>query len=141
MDAQPPRIPQQRSPAGSGDAGDPGVVRDVDPEGISLRPDGDREIVTLTGELDIATAHQLQPVVNRLLAGGRTNITLDLADVSFLDGFALRELIAVHRDIDSAGGTLQIIANRRVVRLFELTGLTTLLACCTTDVRLPGSTA
>jgi anti-anti-sigma factor len=141
MDAQHPRIPQQRSPAESGDAGDPGVARDVAPEGITLRPDGDREIVTLTGELDIATAHQLHPVVNGLLAQGRTNVTLDLADVTFLDGFALRALIAVHREIDIAAGTLQIVGNRRVVRLFELTGLSTLLACCTTDVRLPGSGA
>lgn len=140
MDAQHPRIPQQRSPAGSGDADDPGVAPD-DLETITLRPDGDRDIVTLTGELDIATAHQLHPVITRLLAEGRTNITLDLADVSFLDGFALRALIAVHRDIGRAAGTLQIVGNRRVVRLFELTGLSTLLACCTTDVRLPGSGA
>ena len=115
-------IPLQTTPARSPDdeAANP-------PTCVTVRPGTGHAVVALSGELDLFTAPQLSPVIHGLLAQGRNRITINLDDVTFMDGFALGTLITAHRDVARTGGSLDITHNRLCARLMNITGTTTFL--------------
>ena len=83
---------------------------------------GDAIVVTVQGELDLATvdllSHRLAEICERAVA-----ITIDLRRVSFIDCVALRLLIAAHADGAARGCQVDFIQGPRTVqRVFELTG-------------------
>ena len=83
---------------------------------------GDATVVTVQGELDIATADlladRLADICERAVA-----VTIDLRRVSFLDCVGLRLLLAVHADGAVRGCKVDFIQGPRAVeRVFELTG-------------------
>lgn len=93
---------------------------------FELHVDAADGAVTLTpeGELDIATAPRLGQAVSEHAADG-TVVTIDLAQVAFLDSTGLSVLIRARRDAQASGRPLEIVnptASAR--RLFELTGTT-----------------
>lgn len=51
-------------------------------------------IVTLTGELDLATAEALGRVLAEAVAGRPQKLAVDLAEVSFLDSTGIRQLMS-----------------------------------------------
>ena len=88
---------------------------------------GDAIVVTVQGELDIATADvladRLADVCRRADA-----VTIDLRRVSFLDCAGLRLLLTVHADGAVRGCQVDFIQGPRAVeRVFELTGTLELL--------------
>lgn len=83
---------------------------------------GDAIVVTVQGELDIATvdllSDRLAEICERAVA-----ITVDLRRVSFLDCVGLRLLLAVYADGAARGCDVDFIQGPRAVqRVFELTG-------------------
>ncbi len=84
-----------------------------------------QDIVTVVGELDLATAPQLSPVIHRLLARGRNRITIDLARMTFVDVSALSALLTAQRDVRRLAGVLTVSHNPRLARLLALAGLET----------------
>jgi len=94
---------------------------------VTLRPGGGRAVIALSGELDLATAPLLSPVIHSLLAHGRNRITINLDDVTFLDVFALGTLVLAHRDVTRSQGSLSFTHNPVFERLLAMTGLITLL--------------
>ena len=93
----------------------------------TVRTGDDHDVVALSGELDIQTAPQLSLVIQDLLTQGRKRVTLNLDDVTFMDGYALGVLIAAHRDVTRVGGCLDITHNPVCARLLVVTGTTTFL--------------
>lgn len=81
-------------------------------------------VVRVTGELDLANADEL----DQRLAREDCPMLLDLRDVAFMDGSALRVLLR-HRDrCAEQGKELQIVAvSRPVRRVLELSDLHDLL--------------
>ena len=68
-----------------------------DPSGFSITASerNRREVLVLRGELDLATAPQLeQAVAERLDAG--TDVVVDLRELVFMDSTGLRVLVAAH---------------------------------------------
>jgi anti-sigma B factor antagonist len=78
-------------------------------------------VVTVAGELDVATAPELE----RALADAEGQVTVDLSATTFADPAALRVLLAARAD----GVQLRVRSRRdgQVARLFALTGTETLL--------------
>ena len=106
-----------------------------DPQPVTVRPGREGDIVALAGELDLATAPGLQPALRGLLAQGRNRILIDLAEVTFMDGFALGVLIAAQRDVRRAGGRLRVTNHPLLLRLLVFTGITGLFTLETAQMR------
>jgi anti-sigma B factor antagonist len=80
-------------------------------------------VITVAGEVDVATAPQLGHHLAALAGSGRPVIA-DLDQVSFLDAAGLRVLAAAARQAAAAGGSLHVVSARyQVRRVFALTGL------------------
>jgi anti-anti-sigma factor len=64
------------------------------PFAIDVSANGERRLVLLRGELDIANAASLEEAVRELCAGGTREIVVDLRGVEFIDSSGLRALLA-----------------------------------------------
>jgi anti-sigma B factor antagonist len=83
---------------------------------------GDGIVVTVQGELDIATVDLLSDRLAEICDRGLP-VTVDLQRVSFLDCVGLRLLLTVHADGALRGCKVDFIQGPRAVeRVFELTG-------------------
>ena len=90
---------------------------------IRVRRERDCPVVTVAGEIDIATVTRLRERLFELAAGGRPLIA-DLDQVSFIDSAGLGALVAAATRAAAHGGSLQVVCARPQVRqLFRLTGL------------------
>jgi anti-anti-sigma factor len=80
--------------------------------------------VTLRGELDVARADEVAALVGRAIESGRPRVTVDMAEVRFIDSTVLRVLLSGHRASDEAGSELSIRGLRGHPRkMVELTAL------------------
>ena len=92
---------------------------------IEVRPDGEVPVIAVSGEIDVATAPQLRECLQGVIARGETTIVLDLLGVTFLDSTALGVLVGALKRCREAGGDLHVVvAEPRIVKIFEITGLT-----------------
>jgi anti-sigma B factor antagonist len=83
-------------------------------------------VVAVTGEIDVATAPQLQECLHGLIAQSRSSLVIDLLAVTFLDSTALGVLVGALKRCREQGGDLQlVVADARILKIFEITGLTT----------------
>lgn len=64
--------------------------------------------IAIEGDLDMATTPRLETALADALALGADQVTVDLAEVGFVDSSGLRVLIATHRQAQDEGWTLQI---------------------------------
>ena len=91
--------------------------------------DGDAAVVRVVGELDLATAPQLRQLLVDLVARGSRHVTLDLADMAFIDSTGLRVLVAGLQRLRDCDGELALRSpSAAALRVFEITGLTTIFA-------------
>lgn len=61
----------------------------------------DLVVVTLTGEVDVATAGRLRDHLAALIARGARHLVLDFAGVAFIDSSGLSVLAGIHRLMSS----------------------------------------
>jgi stage II sporulation protein AA (anti-sigma F factor antagonist) len=86
---------------------------------------GDRVTVHVSGEVDLETIDQLAAG----LEGCHGMVVVDLAGVTFIDSSGLGTLVRARNRLTSEGGALLVQHPAdKVRRLFEVTGLTELLA-------------
>jgi len=79
--------------------------------------------LTPSGELDIATAPQLEQEVRSLLARGVRHVVIDLTRLTFIDSSALRLFIVLNERSSGEGWRLSLIRPTGQVRsVFEITG-------------------
>ncbi|HEY8533639.1 MAG TPA: STAS domain-containing protein [Micromonospora sp.] len=85
---------------------------------------GDVTVVSVAGDLDVATAPMLETRLSELLDQGACRLVLDLADVSFCDSAGLSLFVRAREHCRDAGGRLQLAAPARTVRrVLEVSGL------------------
>ena len=83
---------------------------------------GSPPVMYVSGEIDIATAEQLQAALDAALAtDGR--LVVDMTGVAFIDGTGLRAILRVAESLNG-NGPLALVNAPHVARLLELTGLT-----------------
>ena len=86
---------------------------------------GDTTTVTVAGEVDLDTAPHLRQA---LTSTTTAHVHVDLTGVPFMDSTGLGVLIAAHKRALDRSGTLVVLCDDdRILRLFRLTGLDTVL--------------
>jgi anti-sigma B factor antagonist len=81
-------------------------------------------IVSIYGELDVATAPSLRERLIALVGDGATKLVLDLEGVDFLDSTGLGTIISALKRARTHGGDMRLVCTQaRIRRLFEITGL------------------
>jgi anti-sigma B factor antagonist len=82
-------------------------------------------VVTVRGEIDVASAPQLRTHLHELCTDGTSRVVVDLRAVTFLDSSALGVLVgALRRCRENESDFLLIIDSPRLLKIFEITGLT-----------------
>lgn len=91
---------------------------------VHSRVIGDRTVIAVAGEVDIATAETLDAEITQVLAGGATHLVLDLSEVAFLDSTGLGVLVKGLKRAREAGGSLAVVVTaERIAKVFRITGL------------------
>src|SRR6476619_3044239 len=86
--------------------------------------DDQRQVVAVTGEIDLFTAPELKAALGETLESGRSRIVVDLSDTTFLDSTALGVLIGAVKRLRSRDGALVIVnVDQNIAKTFEITGL------------------
>jgi anti-sigma B factor antagonist len=93
--------------------------------GVDVGRVDDGDLVTVEGDIDLATAPRLEAVLGRC---DSARVVIDLGRVRHVDSSGLRVLLATHDRLDRAGRTL-VLRNPSafVQRLLNLAGLDGLL--------------
>ena len=95
---------------------------------ITDAAEGGAHTLALIGEVDLATAPQLQDAIARLCAAGASQIVLDLRELTFMDSTGVHALLASKALCDRHGCDFSLTRGQESVeRLFELTGLREIL--------------
>jgi anti-sigma B factor antagonist len=83
-------------------------------------------VVTVRGEIHLATAPDFSERLNDVIAAGNTGVVVDLTEVGFIDSTGLSVLLNALRRITRAGGSLVLVCtNPTVLRLFQVTKMDT----------------
>jgi anti-sigma B factor antagonist len=95
---------------------------------LSSRTDGDgSQIVSMTGELDIATAEQAYTYLSDVLDAWQTGpvpLSVDLSGLTFCDASGLGVLARIARHARQAGRQLTLTAVRpSLLKIMRITGL------------------
>jgi anti-sigma B factor antagonist len=100
-----------------------------EPFSVTVDQDGTRAVVAVRGELDLATASQLE---SALLPGLRDGgfAVLDLRGLEFMDSTGVRVIVAAHHAAQEHGGRLALVRTEPdgpVARVLEISGLDAVL--------------
>ncbi len=84
---------------------------------------GERTVLTVVGEMDVATAPRFAASVREHLADGP--VLVDLRSLSFMDSSGVRELDTLARDADTEAQSFAISSDLHpnVRRVLQLTGM------------------
>ena len=86
---------------------------------------GCRHILVLSGELDIASADQLEAIVRRVCGKATCEVVLDLTKLTFVDSTGLQAIIAAGELCEEHGREFMLVPGpKNVQRVFEVTHLT-----------------
>jgi anti-sigma B factor antagonist len=92
--------------------------------GLAVRDQDGWAVLSVSGEIDMATAPSLRERLHALLAEDRSHLVVDLDDVGFLDSTALGVLVGVLKRARTEGGEVRIASTQpRVRKVFEITRL------------------
>ncbi len=89
--------------------------------------------VAVQGELDVATAPTLREHLFAAVERGSGRMVVDLLEVTFIDSTALGVLIGTKERSEQAGIDLRLVIEEpRIIKIFEITGLTDLFSIAPT---------
>jgi anti-sigma B factor antagonist len=103
---------------------------DVDPDlSVSVRAEGDRTVVAVSGEIDVYTAPKLREHLIDLVSSGQYKLIVDLESVDFLDSTGLGVLVGGLKRVRTHDGSLDLVCSQdRILKIFRITGLTKVFA-------------
>lgn len=86
-------------------------------------------VLSVKGEVDVATAPPLRQRLIALVDDGWKRIVVDLEGVDFLDSTGLGVLVSVLKRLRTNEGDLLLVCTRRqVLKVLEITGLTSVFS-------------
>jgi anti-sigma B factor antagonist len=86
-------------------------------------------VVSVAGEVDLYTAPALERALFGAVAGGTGRVIIDLARCGFIDSTALGILVMANKRLRDGRGPLALVtADRHILKVLEVTGLTPLFA-------------
>lgn len=87
-------------------------------------PGSDRYLITVSGEVDLATSPDLDVAIIAAIDSGTSSVVIDLTDVSFMDSSGLGVIVRALKRCREAENDLDlVITNERVLKVFGITGL------------------
>jgi anti-sigma B factor antagonist len=99
------------------------------PVEIAVRQDGRGLVITVAGEVDIATSPELRDACLEAVNNGAGPVGLDLGGVTFLDSSGISVLVQARQRLAAMGRGLELRAvSRPVRRVFEVSGLAAIFA-------------
>jgi anti-sigma B factor antagonist len=92
---------------------------------LSCRADGDgSQVVSMTGELDIATAEQAYTFISDVIDAWPAPVSVDLSGLTFCDASGLSVLARIARHARQAGRQFRLTAARpSLLKIMRITGL------------------
>ena len=91
---------------------------------ITRADHGDRTVVHLGGEIDVYTAPLVREKLDEQIQAGRTDLVVDLTEVSFLDSTGLGVLVGRLKLARTRGGSMRLVGtDDRDLKVFSITGL------------------
>lgn len=97
--------------------------------GLDVDRSGDVAVVTVRGDLDLASAPRLRSVALDELRLGCRRLVLDLRDLEFVDSVGLGMIVAIRkraRGLDSE--VALVVGTERIRRPLELSGVAAIMA-------------
>ncbi|WP_067460237.1 STAS domain-containing protein [Actinomadura macra] len=92
--------------------------------GLSRERLAEHTVITLSGELDIASTPSLRERLNAALRNVGPRVVIDLSGVTFCDASGLALLIGARRRTEPRGTTIVLAApGPQMVKLLHITGL------------------
>ena len=91
---------------------------------LSTVVDGDLAVVSVTGEIDMATAEPLRQALLTAEGKGCRHLVVDLTQVDFLDSTGLGALVGCLRRQREAGGDLSLaVTHPHLLKVLRVTNL------------------
>jgi anti-anti-sigma factor len=82
------------------------------------------QVISVTGELDIATAEQAFAYISEVIDGWQTPVSVDLSGLTFCDASGLGVLARIARHAKQAGRQLRLTSARpSLLKIMRITGL------------------
>jgi len=108
-----------------GGLGDPNADAVTEALEIQVRWHGQRCcVITLAGELDVATAPDLMEPLREILEEDPQRLVIDLDEVTFLDSTGLGVLVSAYQRMSTrAGGLAFVCHSRSCLKVMQITGL------------------
>ncbi len=95
---------------------------------IQSEQNGPRVVVKLAGELDHHAAQAVRMSLDAMLTPGVRDMTLDLADLRFMDSSGIGVIIGRYKKLAVRGGTMSVKnANEQVDKVLRMSGLYSIL--------------
>ena len=92
--------------------------------GVAVASRGEWQVLTVTGEIDMATAPRFRQRLLAVISTGVQNVVIDLSSVDFIDSTGLGVLMGAAKRVRSAGGDIRLVSvGSRLSDLIELTRL------------------
>jgi anti-sigma B factor antagonist len=80
-------------------------------------------LITVRGEIDMATAPQLRDLLDQLIDSGSGRIVLDCRDLAFLDSSGVGVLVAARNRLGDEGEIVLDSPQAHVRKVLEITGV------------------
>ena len=91
---------------------------------ITARHDEEREIVSVSGEVDVSNANTLRDALDKALVSGVHDVVIDIAEVPYIDSTGIGVLVGVaHRAHDAGVAVTVQHPQRNVMRVLGLLGV------------------
>lgn len=97
--------------------------------GLAVAEQNGYAVLSVKGEVDVYTAPKFRERLIDLVGQGKHRIVVDLEGVDFLDSTGLGVLVGGLKRLRSHGGDLILVCTQsRILKVFEITGLTKVFA-------------
>ena len=94
---------------------------------VTSRTSGTAVVVTVAGEFELPTAHQVETAITEGMAAQPSAMVLDLSAVTFLDSAGLAVLARAHAAAGDRVALRVVAPHRAVRRRLELAGMDAML--------------
>lgn len=93
--------------------------------GLDVTEQNGYAVLSVNGEVDVYTAPRLRERLVELVSQGHHQVVVNLEGVDFLDSTGLGVLVGGLKRLRSHDGDLTLVCTqRRILKVFEITGLT-----------------
>ncbi len=93
----------------------------------SLGVRGNPAVLSMRGEMDLASVEPFERLADAALATGRDHLVVDLSELHFIDSSGMRALLRLQKRVGDRARLELVPGPPAVQRVFELVGLTAVL--------------